>query len=69
MRQGPAQPQNPGVVTQQGYTVPAEQYHPQMPSQPYPNPGYSQQMPPAVPYGNQGNYYKRRWIVLHLKSN
>ena len=62
LRQGPppAEPQNLGVVSQQGYTVPAEQYHQQMPPQPYPNAGYSQQMPPSGPYGNQGNHYDKK---------
>lgn len=58
LRQGPPTQQqqpthNPGVVTQQGYTVPTEQYQQQMVPQPYPNAGYNQPVPPSVPYGNQ----------------
>ena len=72
LRQGPpTQPQqpthNPGVVTQQGYTVPTEQYQQQMVPQPYPNAGYNQPVPPSGPYGNQGNSF-RFWCIYNYNK-
>ena len=72
LRQGPpTQPQqpthNPGVVTQQGYTVPTEQYQQQMVPQPYPNAGYNQPVPPSGPYGNQGNLFSF-WCIYYYNK-
>ena len=56
LREGPPQPaQNTNHVPQQGYVVPPEQYHQQVPQQQSYQPGgFNQQMPPSGPYPNQG---------------
>ena len=56
LREGPAQqPQNTGIVQQQAYAVPPEQYHQQVPhQQPYQPGGFNQPIPHSGPYPNQG---------------
>jgi len=55
LREGPAQqPQNTGIVQQQAYAVPPEQYHQQVPhQQSYQPGGFNQPMPHSGPYPNQ----------------